>query len=345
MTENRLISERQFGFMKHRSASDLHLLMSSKWAKALDSGLQTLVIALDIEGAFDRVWHKGLLAKLEAFGISGKLLAILGDYLQDRSLQVTVNGSTSRAYPIAAGVPQGSVLGPLLFLLFIDDIVHVVRHCNIRLFADDTCLFIEVEDTEDREAAARLIDEDLASIAGWSDQWLVKFSPAKTKALVISNKHDAECNPPVHLMNREIEEVTSHAYLGLHIASNLSWKPHVEEVAVRARKKLNLMQPLKFKVDRRSLEIMYRSFVLPSMDYAIAVWGGSYDNSLDKLERIHVDAKRLITGATARSSITNLDRELPMQSIQERIEVASLSVLFKIIHGDAPAYLTDILNE
>ena len=114
LTENKLICSKQFGFLKQRSAADLHLLMGSKWAKALDEGLQTLVVAVDIEGAFDRVWHKGLTVKLESVGITGRLLELLKDYLSERSFHVNVGGFTSKEHPVMAGVPQGSVLGPLM---------------------------------------------------------------------------------------------------------------------------------------------------------------------------------------------------------------------------------------
>ena len=105
LTNNPIINGRQHGFRKERSAADLHLLLSAKWSMALDKGLQTLVLALDIEGAFDRVWHKGLLVKLQAVGISGKLLEIIDDYLNNRSLRVAISGKTSDQFPMRTGVP------------------------------------------------------------------------------------------------------------------------------------------------------------------------------------------------------------------------------------------------
>ena len=120
------------------------------------------------------------------------------------------------------------------------------------------CLFIEVDN---REETARLVNEDLAAIAAWSNQWLVTFSPPKTKSLTISNKHDSHMNPQVIFKGKYIDEVTSHMYLGLHFSNNLHWKSHINEIAVKARRKLNLMAPLKMKIDRKSLEVMYNCFV------------------------------------------------------------------------------------
>ena len=102
------------------------------------------------------------------------------------------------------------------------------------------------------------------------------------------------------LFGQKIEEVESHVYLGLRFSKNLRWTHHIHDISLKARKKLNLMVPLKYKLDRKSLEIMYKAFVLPSLEYANVVWGGSYDSDILKLEIIHVDAMRLVTGATAR---------------------------------------------
>ena len=122
---HQLINNRQFGFRSKRSVSDLLLQLTTKWQKSLENGTDTCVIALDIAGAFDKVWHKGLIAKLKSFGISGDLLLLLQDYLQGRTLQVVVNGSTSSEYPIEASVPQGSVLGPLLWNIYLNVILQL----------------------------------------------------------------------------------------------------------------------------------------------------------------------------------------------------------------------------
>jgi hypothetical protein len=245
--------------------------------------------------------------------------------LKDRLQRVVINGQASKWGQIQAGVPQGSVLGPLLFLLFINDLTHVVNNCNILLFADDTCLFIEVDN---REETAQMLNEDLENIQNWARNWLVTFSPPKTKSLIISNKKDSNLNPRVQLNGCVIDEVTTHTYLGLKFASNLRWNHHINDISIKARKRLNLMIPLKFRLDRNSLEIMYNSFVLPTMEYANVVWGGTYESDMLKLERIHIDGMRLVTGATARSNIANLYNETCWQSITEGCNNAMLVMMY-----------------
>jgi len=342
LKENFIISVYQSGFLPGMSTVTQLIEVYHSFCKAVDEGKEIRVVFLDISKAFDKVWHKGLVYKLRRCGIHGRLLAWFIDYLTDRMQRVVINGQCSNWGSIGAGVPQGSVLGPLLFLLYINDIVHVVNHCNIRLFADDTCLFIEVDD---REQTANLVNDDLDAITAWSNRWLVKFSPSKTKSLTISNKYDAQLNPQVSLMGKHIEEVDSNTYLGLRLSNNLHWKAHINDIALKARRKLNLMIPLKMKVDRKSLEVMYRSFVQPSMEYASVVWGGSYDSDILKLENIHLDAMRLITGATARSNIIKVHEEFGGYTVQDRIKQATLTMLFKIVRGNAPQYLINIMLE
>ena len=138
LEEHHLMSTRQYGFRKGRSASDLLLLLTKAWQDSLDSSRPSLVVALDIAGSFDTVWHKGLLAKLEQLGISGHLLALFSSYLQGRSLRVVVNGYTSATYPVEASVPQGSVLGPILWNIYLNDLLQSLP--VISAYADDCTL-------------------------------------------------------------------------------------------------------------------------------------------------------------------------------------------------------------
>ena len=143
--DNFLISTHQSGFLPGRSTITQLTELYHAFCKAVSEGKEIRVVFLDISKAFDRVWHSGLLHKLEKFGIKGKLLSWFTNYLKDRYQRVVINGQSSDWAKLKAGVPQGAVLGPLLFLVFINDIVYVIRHCKIRLFADNTCLFIEVQ--------------------------------------------------------------------------------------------------------------------------------------------------------------------------------------------------------
>ena len=340
LLDNSLISCFQSGFLPGKSTTTQLIEIYHKMCKSLDDNKEVRVVFLDITKAFDKVYHRGLLHKLRECGIKGRLLGFFQDYLRGRQQRVSIGGSFSSWGILRAGVPQGSVLGPLLFLIYINDITSVIEHSNIRMFADDTCLFLEIED---RAECARKIDSDLTRISNWAQQWAIQFSASKTKSLIISNKKDFHCNPTVYLNGIPIEEVKSYKYLGIHLTSNLRWNLHIDNTCLKAQKLVNMIRPLKFLLDRRSLEMIYKSFVLPVIEYGSVVWGGSYDSDLRKLDSLQIDALRIITGATARSSITALYKETNFIPISEKCKITKLIMFYKIHTGVAPYYLCDLI--
>ena len=170
---NFIINCYQSGFQSGKSTVTQLIEIYHQFCSAVDNQKEIRIIFLDIRKAFDKVWHRGIIYKLKQCGISGSLLEWFANYLSDRMQRVVINGQASTWQKINAGVPQGSVLGPLLFLLYINDIVNVVKHVNIRLFADDTVLFIEVDD---RFEAASMLEDDLCSIDSWAKNCLISFT-------------------------------------------------------------------------------------------------------------------------------------------------------------------------
>jgi len=286
LKDNYILSDFQSGFQPGRSSVTQLVEIYHKFCKAVDSGREIRAVFLDISKAFDRVWHHGLVHKLYMSGIDGDLLSWFKDYLTGRSQRVVINGQHSSWTTITAGVPQGSVLGPLLFLIYINDMLSNISHVHTRLFADDTCLFVEVENRHD---ATVMMNDDLSRVQEWADKWLIDFSAPKTKVLTISNKPDKNENPPIMFTGQNIAEVDSHIYLGLQISADLKWHKHIDGICAKARKKLNAMLPLKYKLDRNSLQTMYTSFVQSSLEYALTVWGGSYDVNIGKVDKIDPD--------------------------------------------------------
>jgi len=184
-----LISKRQFGFRPHHSTADVLTILTQKWSNSLDKGNEVRAIALDIKGAFDKVWHNGLCVKLVAKGISGKLLTWIRSYLSDRSIKVVLSGQSSNTCPINASVPQGSILGPLLFSVFIDDLVDECEN-DLFLFADDSTLYCEIKATDDPATKTASLNSDLDRMKKWADRWNVTFEPSKCKAIAISRKRN-----------------------------------------------------------------------------------------------------------------------------------------------------------
>jgi hypothetical protein len=340
--EHFLISIWQSGFLPGTSTVTQLIELYDQFCKAIDDRKEVRIIFLDISKAFDRVWHRGLLHKLRKCGIRGRLLVWLTDYLKDRQQRVVINGQVSDWGRVGAGVPQGSVLGPLLFLIFINDLTHVIRHCEIRLFADDTCLFIEVNDPTETH---NQLQADLEYIQKWSEDWLVNFSPAKSKELILSLKRNKPDHPPVNLDNHPIQRVNSHKHLGVSITSDLKWTAQVMDMAKKACKQLNVLRPLKHSLDRSTLEKLYFAFVRSKLEYADILWDipNPIDRSLDILESVQVDAARLVTGAISRSSVVKLYGELSWAPLAERRRQHRLVQFYKIVNKQAPVYLLALL--
>jgi hypothetical protein len=334
-----LISVWQSGFLPGSSTVTQLTEIYHQFCKAVSNGKEIRVVFLDISKAFDRVWHRGLLFKLRKCGISGRLLDWLKDYLTDREQRVIINGEFSEWGKVNAGVPQGSVLGPLLFLIFINDITEVIKNCKIRLFADDTCLFIEVEEPE---PSAMALNEDLENLNQWASKWHVNFSPPKTEEVLISNKRNKVDHPPAFLNGVPIKRVASHKHLGLVIASDLTWKEQIAEVVDKANRRLGIMRTLKFKLDRLSLERIYKGFIRPLLEYGDIVWD-SPSEVLNSLEAVQLNAARIVVGATARCSTQGLYNETKWEPLSNRREHHRLTLMFKILNGKAPSYLADLV--
>jgi len=186
------------------------------FCKALDNGLEVRVVFFDISKAFDKVWHEGLLFKLQAAGIRGDLLAFLSNYLTNRKQKVILPGAESTPAEIIAGVPQGSILGPLLFLVYINDIVADIQ-AQINLFADDTSLFMIVN-SPDQTAA--LLQSDIDKISRWADQWLIHFNPSKSESMLISRTINKPHHPPLSMGGVDIPKVNIHTHLGVYLTND-----------------------------------------------------------------------------------------------------------------------------
>jgi hypothetical protein len=334
-----LISIWQSGFIPGSSTITQFTEIYHQFCKAVNNGKEIRVVFLDISKAFDRVWHRGLLHKLKKCGISGRLLEWLRDYLTDRQQRVMINGEYTEWGKIEAGVPQGSVLGPLLFLIFINDITYVVNHCKIRLFADDTCLFIEVDDPH---TCAQELNHDLEKLNAWSKQWHVDFSPPKTEEVIISRKRNLTDHPLVELDNVPVTRVPDHKHLGLTLSSDLSWNKHIADMVDKANRRLGIMRSLKHKLDRPSLERIYMGFIRPLLEYGDIVWDSPLE-TLNALEMVQKNAARIVVGATARSSTEGVYNETSWESLSKRREFHRLTLMYKILKGDAPDYLISLV--
>ena len=336
LRDNNILTVYQSGFTPGDSTINQLTYMYDTFCSALDSGKEFRAVFCDISKAFDRVWHKGLIRKLKAAGITGTLLKWFKSYLDGRKQPVVIPGAKSDWSFIKAGVPQGSILGPLLFLIFINDIVTDIG-ANIRLFADDTSLYIIVEHPD---TAALCLNNDLQTITVWAHKWLVTFNPLKTESLTISRKLNKPFHPPLYMSGTQINEVNSHKHLGIYLSNDCTWHNHIEYIKEKAWKRLNTMRRLKLVLDRKSLEIVYISFIRPTLEYGDTLWDNCTLYEKRELDKIQNEAARIVTGTTALVSLQSLYDEVGWESLQCRRSNHKLCLFFKMQHDLTPAYLS-----
>ena len=333
-----ILTLHQSGFVPNDSTVHQLVYLYNTFCKALNDKKDIRIIFCDQTKAFDRVWHDGLIFKLQTIGISGTLLTWFKSYLSGRKQRVVIEGKFSPWGSIGAGVPQGSVLGPLLFLIYINDITENTKS-NIKLFADDTTLYVSFENIE--EATAQL-DDDLSTIRDWANQWIVSFNPTKTKSLLVTLKRNL-VPPPLHFDGQRLDEVKCHKHLGIHLNSTLTWKDHITYIAENTNKKLNILSSLSHTLDRKTLLVMYNSFIRPCLEYGNILWSNCTDEEDEILESVQRRAARIISGAIIRTNSLNLYQEVAFETLKTRRERNMLLFFHKIAYGTAPNYLIELL--
>ena len=237
-----LFSDFQYGFRSSRSAADLLTVVSDRIARAFNRSGATRAVALDICKTFDRVWHAGLLHKLKSYGLSGQIFSLISSFLSNRRLRVVLDDESSQEYPVNVGVPQGSILGPTIFLLYINDLPADVI-CNIAIYADDTTLYSKCDQSSDLWQQLELASElesDLRDTVDWGRKWLADFNVGKTQRVSFDwSKNTGAID--VKMDGSVLEEKTSFKTMGLTFSSKLGWGSYIVSIAKTASKKIGAL--------------------------------------------------------------------------------------------------------
>jgi hypothetical protein len=271
-------------------------------------------------------------------GIEGDLFEWLNDYLNERKIRVVVNGQKSEWLNTTAGVPQGSILGPLLFLIFINDVTEGIES-DIHLFADDTSLMEIINNYN--ESYAKL-NRDLNRLSTWADRWQITFNAAKTVYLQVSRKINQAPKPILKLKGAIVKEVQSHKHLGLTFNNTLTWTDHIDKLVNKASQCVGLLRRICREVPRECLETLYKAMIRPLLEYGDVIYDGSAESHTKRLEDVQRDAAITCTGAYKHTKHSNLLDELGWPPLSYRRKQHRLNTMFKIQNGLAPPYLTDM---
>ena len=254
-----LLSPNQFGFRRGVGTSDLLTALHCQWVENVALGGQ-VTLAIDIAGAFDRVSHPGLISKLSMYGIRGRIHRWLQSYLSNRKLCAVVDGHTSSQFPVA--VPQGSILGPTLFLLYINDLEdNLPTGIDLAIYADDTIIYGTMSCQDDAIGTTSNLQSAVDAIQEWGNAWRVTFEPKKSQSMVISTKRSPWPCPDIIFNGLPVPEVQELKLLGVHFDAKLSFAPHLRRIAVRANRRLAFLRKASRVLDSHGRMTVYKRFV------------------------------------------------------------------------------------
>ena len=288
LTDNNLVTDYQHGFVSGRSCSTNLLAVLDAWTETLENEGCVDTVYLDFANAFDTVPHERLLRKLSGLGVHGKILTWIRSFLSGRTQRVIVDGEESEWKDVVSGIPQGSVLGPMLFVCFVNDLPNVVTS-SVLLFADDTKIFTEVPVNQ------QTLQQDLDKLQIWSNEWQLRFNATKCKVMHLGKQSD----PASYSMTSDgkavtLETIQMEKDLGVNVDADLVFDQHVAIQTKKANKLLGMLRRSFTSLDEESLPLLYKAIVRPHLEYCNVAWQPKWKKEREELEAIQHRATKLI---------------------------------------------------
>lgn len=319
-----LLADQQHGFRPKRSCNSQLLQTIDTWSRLLEDGIPLDVVYLDFSKAFDTVPHRRLLNKLQSYGVSGKLLSWIEAFLSGRCQQVALGGCLSNMVQVASGVPQGSVLGPLLFLLYVNDLPEVVS-CPVTLFADDTKLFSGISTRSD----ALKMQADLDALVEWSETWQLPFNRDKCKVMHIGS---ANQEFEFYMRGIQLDSTEVERDLGVHIDPLLKFRQQAAAAVAKATQVLAVIRRSFALIDEMTLPLLFKSLVRPHLEYGNLVWGPFNREDQQAVERVQRRATRLVASIQHHEYQTRL-QILKLPSLYYRRKRGNMIYVYQMLHA------------
>ena len=324
LIKNGLFTDDQHGFVPDRNCITQLLICMEEWTQMVENGDCFDVIYTDFSKAFDSVPHERLFLKLESLGIKGDILNWIKSFLRGRTQCVRVDGAYSSWKDVVSGIPQGSVIGPILFVIFINDMPDAVKHNFCKLFADDCKLYGKVENT-----GINLMQSDLTSLEEWSKTWQLPFNAKKCKVM-----HFGHNNPllPYALNGQTLDKISSEKDLGVMVDDQLKFHIHTAAATKKANQILGTIKRTYKTRDENTISTLYTSMVRPHLEYGNAIWGPCYMGDAKLVEGVQRRATKLIPRLRDLPYEERL-KALCLPSMEYRRRRGDMIQMYKIING------------
>ena len=324
MSANNLFAEEQHGFVPGRSCMTQLLAVIEEWTATLEEGKPLDAAYLDFSKAFDSVPHERLAVKLEAYGIQGDCLRWIRKFLSNRRQRVVVNRCHSEWAPVTSGIPQGSVLGPILFVIYINDLPEAVES-PAKIFADDTKIYRPVPDEDE----SRRFQMDITSLCNWSHKWQLPFNATKCKIMHMGNMNQ---HYTYNMDGNALEPIREEKDLGVTVDADLKFHSHTTRVVNKANRILGMIKKSFVSLDAISLPVLYKAFIRPHLEYGNVIWGPHFRDDQIKVERVQRRATKLIDHLRDLPYEERLN-ELKLPSLYYRRRRGDMIQVFKIMKG------------
>ena len=338
LNDNRLLHPNQSGFRENHSCQTALTHLVDHWLHNINSNKFNGVLFVDFRKAFDVISHDLLLRKLSIYGVSSSTLAFLSSYLTGRHQCVHAHSRRSSLLRLKHGVPQGSVLGPLLFSVYVNDLpLYLQALCE--LFADDTTIHTS---STDINVVHDTLQNSIHELVKWTEQNHMSLHPGKTTWMLVTTRQKRQnltvSLPAILMHNQVIEETTTHKVLGVFIDNNLSWSPHITHLCKVIPSKVFQLSKVKYFLNFHARKLFFQAHIQSCLDYGSTLWDSACVSTLKPLVSLHRRALKLILLKS--SPLTDADyKTLCILPLKLRFELNKGTFMFKIMSGRAPAYL------
>ncbi len=336
LNQYNIIYNKQYGFRPKHSTIDAVIDLTQNIYDTFEKKEHGIGIFLDLSKAFDTINHDILLKKLEWYGVRGKALEWYTSYLCNRKLYTKYNNNESDFYDIKYGVPQGSILGPLLFILYINDLPNAVKHSSPILFADDTSLYLSHKSLKEVTLRA---NADLNQLQEWFQVNRMSLNISKTQYIhfTLNTKKTKYTN--IEIAGMSIEENEVYKFLGIHIDALLNWNHHVSHIKSKINSATYALNRIKNYIPFNYMKTLYFTLVQSHMEYGLILYGNSNQSNMQKLQTAQNKAIRSISKSYNCNSMTSLYKDLRILKLKEQYEMTVGKYMFRFNNGTLPGVL------